>query len=196
VQDRALTIKRIHVCGGGIRGLLLADIARRAEQLTGQRCRVTWSFDEPAAAAWNIYPPDEISADHPAAALFVNCPHAPDSLQVAEISDDGWLDPLAARLATLQSAPGERVESAAAAEQTLRHWRAAVAEWARFPGAPLSRSHVASAVAAFGEFDTPRGIEVLRSVESDNQIAPGSKFETFAYLDRVVGVDLARDLGR
>ena len=50
-------------------------------------------------------------------------------------------------------------------------------------------------MAAFRELDTAHGVGVLRIVEADDQIAPGSKFETFAYLDRIVGVDLARELG-
>ena len=189
-----MMMRRIHVCGGGIRALLVADIARRVEQVSGRQCAVSWSFDEPAASDWNIYPPDDITAEHPTSGLLVNCAHAANSIAVVEFSGDVRGDPLAARLALLESAPHNPVKFDDAAGETLRRWRSAVAEWARSPGAPPSRSHIESAVTAFSDLDTPRGVEVLRVVAADNELAPGSKFETFAYLDRIVGVDLARDL--
>lgn len=187
-------MKRIHVCDGGLRALLIADIARRVEQVSGRPCVVTWAFDEPSAAEFNIYPADEITVEHPTSALLVNCEHAPNSFRVADFSAAVTGDPLAHRLALLELAP-EQTAVGVDADATLRRWRSAVAEWARSPGAPPSKSHIESAVAAFSELNTSRGVGVLRLVETDNQIALGSKFETFAYLDRIVGVDLARDLG-
>lgn len=192
-----MTARRIHVCGGGLRALLIADVARRVEQLAGRQCVVTWAFDEQRAADFNIYPADDMTAQHPSSsALFVNCEHTAESFQVAEFSGGGTADPLSLRLALLGLTPEQSAVDTAVAAAALRRWRTSVAEWARAPGAPLSRPHVESAVTAFGELDTARGVEVLRVVEADNQIPPGSKFETFVYLDRVVGVDLARDLGR
>ncbi len=197
---------RVHVCGGGLRALLIADVARRTAQLSGRQVAVSWAFDEPRAAEFNIHPPDDVTVEHPSAGLLVNCPHTADSLQVEGFSADLNADPLSLRLALLDSplrepavldaagTPGAAVPTVAA-EAMLRRWRSAVALWARSPGAPLSRRHVETAMAALARFDSPRAIEVLRSVEADNQIAPGTKFETFAYLDRVIGVDLARDLG-
>ena len=186
---------RIHVCGGGLRALLVADVARRVAQVAGRQARVSWAFDAPRASDLNIYPPDEMTTDHPADGLLVNCPDAPDSLRVAEHAGAVPDDPLALRLALLDSPVGTPPVSGDAGE-TLRRWRSAVAGWARSPGAPSSRAHVKAAVAAFGELDMRGAVEVLRVVEADNHIAPGAKFETFAYLDRILGVDLARDLGR
>jgi cysteinyl-tRNA synthetase len=45
------------------------------------------------------------------------------------------------------------------------------------------------------DLDTPRALQVLRAFEKSD--APdGSKFETFAWADRLLGLDLARDVGR
>jgi hypothetical protein len=33
-------------------------------------------------------------------------------------------------------------------------------------------------------------------VENDPAVPPGARFETFAYLDRILGLDLARRVGR
>jgi len=193
-----VSLTRIHVCGGGLRALLVADVARRVALVSGRQARVSWAFDAPRPADLNIYPPDEITTEHPADGLLVNCPDAPDSLRVAEYAGaipDDPLDPdLREALSPVDAPPV--AGDADDADETLRRWRSAVAQWARSPGAPPSRAHVQAAVAAFGELDMPRAVEVLRVVEADNHIAPGAKFETFAYLDRILGVDLARDLGR
>jgi cysteinyl-tRNA synthetase len=36
----------------------------------------------------------------------------------------------------------------------------------------------------------------LGELEKDDVIPPGSKFETFAHVDRLLGLDLARDIGK
>jgi hypothetical protein len=46
------------------------------------------------------------------------------------------------------------------------------------------------------DLDTPRALQDLRRVELDSGVAPGAKFETFAYVDRVLGLDLVRQVGR
>lgn len=192
---------RVHVCGGGIRALLVADIVRRVTQLSGRPAFVSWAVADPRASELNIYPPDDVTAEHPPNAMLINCEHTENSLVVAgfpgDVEVNGFIDadPLALRLGLLDLPLSESAVSPNAGE-VLRAWRADVARWSRSPGAPPSRPHIDSAIAAFRELDTPSGVAVLRSVAADNQIAPGAKFETFAYLDRVVGVDLARDLGR
>jgi cysteinyl-tRNA synthetase len=51
--------------------------------------------------------------------------------------------------------------------------------------------------AAFDDdLDTPAALRVLRALEKDSEIPPGAKFETFAHLDHLLGLDLARDIGR
>ena len=46
------------------------------------------------------------------------------------------------------------------------------------------------------DLDTPAALRVLRSLEKDSEIPPGAKFETFVYADQLLGLDLARDIGR
>jgi cysteinyl-tRNA synthetase len=51
--------------------------------------------------------------------------------------------------------------------------------------------------AAFADdLDTPRAITVLRELEKDASIADGAKMETFLAADRLLGLDLARDIGK
>ncbi|WP_326648155.1 MULTISPECIES: hypothetical protein [unclassified Streptomyces] len=41
----------------------------------------------------------------------------------------------------------------------------------------------------------PAVLDLLASVERDPDVPGGARFETFAYLDRVLGMDLAREVG-
>ncbi|MBO0817301.1 MAG: hypothetical protein J2P30_19415 [Actinobacteria bacterium] len=111
------------------------------------------------------------------------------------------LDPLALRLALLQqhyrepAAPGW--DTLAAAGQQLRRWREQVAEWARSPSKPMGQQYTADIAAALdGDLDVPAALRWLVKLAADHEVPPGSKFETFAYQDQVLGLDLARDIGR
>jgi cysteinyl-tRNA synthetase len=46
------------------------------------------------------------------------------------------------------------------------------------------------------DLDTPAALRALRELERDAAIPAGSKFETFASADRVLGLDLVREVGR
>ena len=46
------------------------------------------------------------------------------------------------------------------------------------------------------DLDTPAALRVLRALEKDSEVPPGAKFETFVYADQLLGLDLARDIGR
>ncbi|MEV7908533.1 CysS/YqeB C-terminal domain-containing protein, partial [Streptomyces anulatus] len=51
--------------------------------------------------------------------------------------------------------------------------------------------------AAFDDdLDTPLALRLLRELERDDAIAPGSRFEAFLHLDQVLGLDLSIDIGR
>ena len=51
--------------------------------------------------------------------------------------------------------------------------------------------------AAFADdLDTPRALQVLRAIERDPAVPPGARFEAFAHLDQLLGLDLVRDVGR
>lgn len=110
------------------------------------------------------------------------------------------LDPLALRLAFLSFRYRQQAslswESLGAAEKTLRRWRARVAEWAESPSAAIPPAWSARLRDAFDDdLDTPAALVALRELERDPEVAPGAKFETFAWADRVLGLDLARDVG-
>ena len=61
----------------------------------------------------------------------------------------------------------------------------------------MCAQYVSDFNAAFDDdLDTPAALRVLRSLEKDSEIPPGAKFETFAHADRLLGLDLARDIGR
>lgn len=111
------------------------------------------------------------------------------------------LDPLALRLAFLEHHYRQRVnlgwDALEAADGSLRRWRHRVADWARSPSGVMPRDHVAAAVAAFeDDLDTPAALAALRELERDESVPPGARFEAFAYLDQLLGLDLARDVGK
>jgi cysteinyl-tRNA synthetase len=119
---------------------------------------------------------------------------------LADLADRG-IDPLALRLAYLEQRYRQQMnlswESLEAADKTLRRWRERVAEWANSPSAPMAPVYADAAIAAFDDdLDTPAALRELRALERDDAVAPGAKFETFASLDRLFGLDLARDVGK
>ncbi|GII80173.1 cysteine--tRNA ligase [Sphaerisporangium rufum] len=114
---------------------------------------------------------------------------------------EAGLDPLAVRLALLEHRYRQQMnltwDTLRAADRTLRRWRRRVAEWAESPSRPMSAPHAERAMAAFDDdLDTPAALRVLRELERDEQVAPGSRFETFLHLDQVLGLDLAAEVGR
>jgi len=111
------------------------------------------------------------------------------------------LDPLALRLAFLEHRYRQQMnlswDTLEAADKTLRRWRERVADWARSPSAAMSSRYADAVAAAFDDdLDTPAGLRTLRALERDEAVSPGAKFETFAHLDRLFGLDLARDIGK
>ena len=119
---------------------------------------------------------------------------------VADLTASG-LDPLAARLAFLEHHYRQQLnltwETLAAADATLRRWRGQVASWAASPSRPMCAEVTGQIAAALdNDLDTRAAVAALRSLEKDPEIPPGSKFETFAHADQVLGLDLAADIGR
>jgi hypothetical protein len=100
-------------------------------------------------------------------------------------------DPLAVRLAIL-----DHHGYAGAAGEELARWRAGVATWSESPSKPMCADYVGWCHDAIDDnLDTPRLLHLMREVETHPELPPGSKFETFAHLDTLVGLDLARDVG-
>jgi cysteinyl-tRNA synthetase len=119
---------------------------------------------------------------------------------VADLAASG-LDPLAARLAFLEHHYRQQLnltwETLTAADATLRRWRGQVAAWAASPSRPMcaeATSQIADGLD--DDLDTRAAVGALRRLEKDPEIPPGSKFETFAHADQVLGLDLAADIGR
>ncbi|MGJ5750006.1 hypothetical protein [Streptomyces puniciscabiei] len=109
-------------------------------------------------------------------------------------------DPCALRLAVLSVPRGEpvRLDSAVLEEAAgrLAGWRRAVAGWARQPSRPVPDEVRARLRSAWeDDLDLPGVLEVLRAVESAPDLPDGARFETYVYADRLLALDLARDLG-
>jgi cysteinyl-tRNA synthetase len=119
---------------------------------------------------------------------------------LADVTARG-LDPLAVRLALLEHRYRQQMnltwDTLTAADRTLHRWRERVAEWANWPSKPMCAQYSADIAGAFDDdLDTPAALLALRGLEKDDEIPPGSKFETFAHADGLLGLDLARDVGR
>ncbi|MEU1851150.1 hypothetical protein ABZ499_18215 [Streptomyces sp. NPDC019990] len=220
---RGLTRVEVHAPGfdmTNLRVLLVADVLVRALELdgtpvwallTGGRHRAELRA---GAEALGIRPfeddPDASAGLGGAQALHVAvqggaaiggvridvapaCPEDPGPLH--------GTDPAVLRLALLTRHRGApvRLETAGLAEAhaTLARWRAAVARWARRPSRPVpDEVRVRLRDAWQDDLDVPRVLDVLRQVETEPELPDGARFETYAYADRLLGLDLTRDLGR
>jgi hypothetical protein len=109
-------------------------------------------------------------------------------------------EPLAVRLALLSCPYHEPAdvtgEMLAGARTTVGDWRLGVARWAESPSRPVPARIAETMRSAFGDLDTVRVLALLRDVAADPDVPAGAKFETFLYADRVLGLDLPRDIGR
>lgn len=109
-------------------------------------------------------------------------------------------DPLAVRLALMSFPIHQSADLAdgglSGARETLASWRQRVALWAESPSQPMP-AHIADAASvAFNDLDTVSALALLRGLSLDDSVPAGAKFETFVYADRVLGLDLARDIGQ
>jgi cysteinyl-tRNA synthetase len=110
-------------------------------------------------------------------------------------------DPLALRLLFLGSRYRQQLDltwaALDAAGTALRRWRERVARWAETPSAAPSRGHLTAIRAALDDdLDTPGALAALARLAQDPGLPDGAKFETAAAADRVLGLDLVRDVGR
>jgi cysteinyl-tRNA synthetase len=119
---------------------------------------------------------------------------------VRDVAERGH-DPLALRLFFLTGRYRQQMnltwDALAAADKRLGRWRGKVADWAEAPSAAMAAHYVQRISAAFDDdLDTPSALVVLSELEKDADVPAGSKFETFAWVDRILGLDLARDVGK
>jgi cysteinyl-tRNA synthetase len=119
---------------------------------------------------------------------------------VRDVADRGH-DPLAVRLFYLTGRYRQQMnltwDALAGADRRLTRWRTKVADWAEAPSTAMCADYVERLTAAFDDdLDTPTALVALADLEKDPDIPAGSKFETFAWVDRVLGLDLVRDVGK
>jgi hypothetical protein len=110
-------------------------------------------------------------------------------------------DPLALRLALMTEPRTETLSldpaSVSVAHHTLLRWRHAVATWADSPSRPMpgpARDSIRDCLE--DDLDLPGVLRTLHRLEHSGDAPAGALFETFAYVDRVLGLDLVRDVGR
>jgi hypothetical protein len=219
---RGLTRVEVHAPGfdtTNLRVLLVADLLVRALELggtpvwallTGERQRAELRA---GAAALGIRPFEDsrdVSAGLGEAQVIQVVGEegaAPDGVRIAVAAvhaeapgtpDDA--DPTALRLVLLtrpRSVP-VRLDAAALsdAHDTLVRWRRAVAAWANRPSRPIPDEVRGRLRTAWeDDLDVPEVLRVLRWVESESDLSDGARFETYAYADRLLGLELTRDLG-
>jgi hypothetical protein len=76
-------------------------------------------------------------------------------------------------------------------------WRHRVAEWASQPSRPIPAQAATAIRDAFDDdLNTVAALDLLHSMESRPDIPAGAKFETFLFVDRVLGLEFPREIGR
>ncbi|WP_369245024.1 hypothetical protein [Streptomyces sp. R41] len=205
----------------GLRVLLVADVLVRALELGGTPVWATLSSGadraelRAGAAALGIRPfedhHDTAAAPGEAQTIHVLAPESSAMeggatggvrVEVAPVdpgSDPGSVDPGVLRLALLAHPRDEPVRLDAAtladADDTLTRWRGAVAGWATRPSRPVPEDVRQRLRAAWeDDLDVPGVLGVLRWVETSD-VPEGARFETYAYADRLLGLELTREIG-
>ena len=79
---------------------------------------------------------------------------------------------------------------------TVGRWRLRVAEWAESPSKPIPKQIAEAVREAFDDLDTVAALAFLQGLVSDDSLPAGAMFETLLYADRILGLDLPRDIGR
>lgn len=219
---RGLTRVEVHASGHGtdaLRVLLVADLLVRVLELggtpviallTGERQQA-----EPRAAGTALgIRPFEAGRDLGAGIGEAQALHvvgeggeAPDGVRIAvapvlaTAPAEPDADPTALRLALLSHHHRDPVpldaDALREAHDTLVRWRRAVTAWARRPSRPVPDEVRGRLRTAWeDDLDLPGVLRVLRSVEDAGPELPdGARFETYAYADRLLGLELTRDLG-
>ena len=219
---RGLTRVEVHVPGfgaGSLRVLLVADLLVRALELGGTPVWGVLTGERELAelrawaAALGIRPFEDSRDAGPglgeAQVLHVmgEGGATPDGLRVtvAAVRSEGpgipeGTDPDVLRLALLSRRHGApvRLDAAALSEAraTLVRWRRAVAAWAEQPSRPIpDEARTRLRTAWEDDLDVPAVLKVLSWVETASELPDGARFETYAYADRLLGLELTRDIG-
>ena len=120
--------------------------------------------------------------------------------RAGSLSAPGDVDPATLRLALLARPRSEPVRltpaTLADAGSALAHWRRSVAVWASQPSRPVPEAVRQDLRAAWeDDLDVPAVLDVLRRVETLDGMPDGARFETYAYADRILGLELTREIG-
>lgn len=209
----------------GLRVLLVADVLARVAELRGRTVLVGWTCPSAAAAdAAGIRPADahgsvdeltEALGGPPTVhltsltyegagglSLHVGEAVTPGSAAPgADADQEAGRDALALRLLLLGRPHHEPVDvsqqAVDAAAAKLANWRKSVAAWAEEPSKAMPADLVDRARASLENgLDTPAVLRLLGALETAEDVPDGAKFETFAHLDRVLGLEVVRDVGR
>ncbi|MFE0650025.1 hypothetical protein ACFVZH_15720 [Streptomyces sp. NPDC059534] len=125
--------------------------------------------------------------------------HLPSPGLLEVVAPEG-VDPLAVRMLMLGHAYRTPVVVTSTAleeaRRTLGDWRQLVADWAQEPSRPIPADVLRHAHDVLADdLGVPAVLEALVTVATRADVPAGAKFETFAFLDRVLGLDLAREVG-
>jgi hypothetical protein len=83
------------------------------------------------------------------------------------------------------------------AQSTLDRWRERLGQWSRHPSRPIPRDWQTAVTRALDDdLDVESVWSLLDDLENTPDLDAGAKFEAFAFIDRILAVDLVRDLGR
>ncbi|MGW0908336.1 hypothetical protein [Streptomyces sp. NPDC002853] len=209
----------------GLRVLLVADVLARVAELRGRTVLVGWTCRPAAAAdAAGIRPADahgtvDELAEALGGPLTVHLTsrtyegagglslHVGEAVTPkggapgADADQEAGGDALALRLLLLGRPHHEPVDvskqAVDAAGEKLANWRSSVAAWADEPSKAMPADFVDKArVSLENGLDTPAVLRLLGALETAEDVPGGAKFETFAHLDRVLGLEIVRDVGR
>ncbi|MFJ8111454.1 hypothetical protein [Streptomyces sp. NPDC096132] len=215
---RGLTRVQAHASGygaGSLRVLLVTDVLVRALELGGTPVFAMLAGEREqaelraGAAALGIRPFEdgqELGAGVGEAQVLHVVGEggpAPDGVRIAVAPVHGTVpaDPAVLRLALLSRPRTEPVHldpaTLSEAHDILVRWRRAVADWARRPSRPVPDEVRGRLRTAWeDDLDVPEVLRVLRWAEDAGPELPdGARFETYAYADRLLGLELTRDLG-
>ena len=151
-----------------------------------------------------------ISGDHEVVRHWVHAEHllfesrkmsksSGNVVLVQDIIDRGY-DPLVIRLAFLQHKYRSQMnltwEVLTSSQELLDRWRRKVNVWSQSESQAMDQGLIAEIAGHFAEdLNTPMAVNALRTLEKSPQVSDGSKFEMFAYLDSLFGLDLTREVG-
>lgn len=82
-------------------------------------------------------------------------------------------------------------------QELLDRWRHKVNIWSQSNSQAMDQALVNEISGYFSQdLNTPMAVNALRNLEKNSDISDGAKFEIFAHLDALFGLDLARDVGK